>query len=262
MRGAATALVWDGVPVGSDDDRCLWLSPSAVSPDSPPTSSQRFAATLADGYEIAVVGLQVWSGGLADPYDMTTEISAVRGAAADRGWRRYHLFGFSAGATVALATARADPGAVQTLALLEPATIGDDDWDPVEAEWRRQLCRVRSLPVEQRQPAFRDLLMGASRSAPSGLAAPPMWDARTDKLEDLLAQVGFTSSDLAIITAPVLVISGALSNPRFIRVAERLLDVLPAATSVTFDGCSHLAPPHRAAPDQLEQELTRLWGTR
>lgn len=248
--------------MGSDDDRCLWLSPSGVSANSPPTSSQRFAATLSGRYEVAVVGLQVWSGRLTDPYDMTTEISAARQAAADRGWVRYHLFGFSAGATVALATARADPDAVQTLALLEPATIGDDDWNPVEAEWRRQLRQIRSLPVEQRQPAFRNLLIGAPHSVPSGLTEPPLWDAQTDKLEDLLAHVGFTSSHLASITVPVLVMSGALSNPRFLRLAERLLDVVPAATSVTFAGCSHLAPPHRAAPGQLEEELTRLWSTR
>ena len=34
-------------------------------------------------------------------------------------------------------------------------------------------------------------------------------------LEDMLAQVGFTSSDLAAITEPVLAISGGRSHPRF-----------------------------------------------
>jgi len=65
-------------------------------------------------------------------------------------WARYHLFGFSAGATFALAAAMAFCGAVQSIALFEPATIGDDDWGPVEAQWRSTLADVGSLPVELR----------------------------------------------------------------------------------------------------------------
>ena len=44
-----------------------------------------------------------------------------------RGLSRYHLFGFSAGATVALAATLALGDAVQSLTLLEAAVIGDDD---------------------------------------------------------------------------------------------------------------------------------------
>ena len=80
---------------------------------------------------MAVVGLRVWGLEPCDAYDINTETAAVRRAAFDRGWRRYHLFGFSAGATVALAAALADRSAIRSIALFEPATIGDDDWSRV-----------------------------------------------------------------------------------------------------------------------------------
>ncbi|TCO15646.1 pimeloyl-ACP methyl ester carboxylesterase [Kribbella steppae] len=241
-------------------DQCLWVSPSEVSPRLAETSAQRFARSIADRCQVEVIGLRVWGLGLSDPYDLTTEVAAVEQAAADLGWSRYHLVGFSAGATVAFVSARANPRAVRTVAGFEPATIGDDGWSPVETRWRRDLARVRQLVPRQRQQAFRRLLMAPGQAVPSNLPAPPIWDARTDRLEDVLADVGFLSADLAGVTQPALISSGALSNPRFARLAERLVDVLPHAESVLFEGCSHLAPPHRVARHQFADELIKLWG--
>ena len=99
-------------------DRCLWISPGEVTPQSPPTSAQRFAAAVADRCEVVVIGLHVWLMDFLQPYDLMTEVTAVQRAARDRGWSRYHLFGFSAGATVALATARADSDSVCSVALV------------------------------------------------------------------------------------------------------------------------------------------------
>jgi len=241
-------------------DQCLWVSPSEVGPQLSETSAERFARSFADRCQVVVIGLTVWKLALAAPYDLAMEVAAVQQAAADHGWSRYHLFGFSAGATVALATARANPGAVRTVAVFEPATIGDDDWSPEEAQWRSDLLRVRQLPPEQRQPAFRRLLMAPSQSIPPQLPAPPLWDEHTDKLEDMLAAVGFTSADLAAVTQPALLMSGALSNPRFAAQTDRLGDVLTRARSVLFDGCSHLAPAHRVAQRQLTEALSDMWS--
>lgn len=241
-------------------DQCLWVSPSEVSPRLPETSAQRFARSIADRCQVMVTGLRVWGLGLTDPYDLKTEVAAVEQGAADQGWSRYHLFGFSAGATVALATACANPDAVRTVAVFEPATIGDDDWGPGETRWRHDLGRVRQLAPRQRQPAFRRLLMAPGQRLPSQLPPAPIWDEHTEKLEDMLAAVGFHSADLARVTQPVLIMSGALSNPRFVELAERLVDVLPQPQSVLFQSCSHLVPPHRVAQHQLTDELTKLWS--
>ena len=92
------------------------------------------------------------------------------------------------------------------------------------------------------------------------MGPPPLWDTKADRLEDLLARIGFVSGDLSDLTQPTLIISGAQSNPRFHKLAQRLVDVLPNATSTTLPNCSHLRPPHRAAPAQLEKQLMSLWS--
>lgn len=225
----------------------------------PESSTDRFARSISDRCEVAVVGLSVWTLELSAPYELTTEVAAVEQAAADRGWDSYHLFGFSAGATVALAAACANPDAVLSVAVFEPASIGDDDWSPHETQWRSELSRLRELPREERQTVFRRLLMATAECLPP-LGAAPLWDEHTDKLEDMLAQTGFTSGDLAALSQPVLSMSGALSNLRFTALTKRLLEVVPRATPAVFDSCSHLAPPHRIAQQELADELSRLWS--
>jgi pimeloyl-ACP methyl ester carboxylesterase len=193
-----------------------------------------------------------------EPYGMATEVNAVNAAAQARGLSRYHLFGFSAGATIALAATLALGQAVQSLTLLEPAFIGDDDWHPAETAMRASLAAVRALPVDQRGPAFRRMVIRPGEQLPP-LGPPPPWDATTDMLEDMLAQVGFTSSDLAAITVPVLAISCGRSAPRFQHQDERLVQVIPHARAVVFSECSHLNPPHRAEPARLADMLIDFW---
>ena len=207
---------------------------------------------------ITQLGLAVWNIAPCDPYSLITEVGAVSAAAQARGLSRYHLFGFSAGATVALAAALALGQAVQSLTLLEAAVIGDDDWHPVETAWRAGLAAVRALPADQRAQAFRHMLMRPGEPLPP-LGPPPPWDARTEMLEDMLAQVGFTSSDLAVITQPVLAISGGRSTPRMRHQDERLVEVVPQAKAEVFSECSHLSPPHRVEPARLAEMLIDFW---
>ena len=207
---------------------------------------------------ITVLGLAVLDIGPGEPYSLATEVDAVDAAARARGLSRYHLFGFSAGATVALAATLAFAQAVQSLTLLEAAVIGDDDWHPAETAMRASLAAVRALPADERGQAFRHMVMRPGEPLPP-LGPPPLWDARTDMLEDMLAQVGFTSSDLAVITAPVLAISCGRSHPRFQRQDERLVQVIPHARAEVFSECSHLSPPHKAEPARLAELLTDFW---
>jgi pimeloyl-ACP methyl ester carboxylesterase len=238
---------------------CLWISPADVGAGHPETSSQRFAAAIANRAKLVVHGLEVWRRSPEEPYDLGTELAAIERDAADHAMERYHLFGFSAGATVALAAARKLGGTVQTVTVFEPATIGDDDWSPVEARWRRDLAAIRALAAEWRPAAFRRLMMGDD-DLPPFLPAPAVWTSRTDRLEDMLAAVGFVSADLARISQPTTVLAGGLGHVRFRRLAERMVEVMPHATVVTFPGCSHLAPPHRQDPGRLADVLTRAWA--
>jgi pimeloyl-ACP methyl ester carboxylesterase len=238
---------------------CLWISPGDAAAGRA-RSSERFAAGLADRADVVVTGLEVWRLPAGARYDLQVEVDAVARVAAARGLSRFHLFGFSAGATVALGAALRLPSAVRTVAVLEPATIGDDDWSPAEVRWRRDLAQVRALPVPLRREAFRRLVLAPGEPAPPPADAGG-WLPQTDLLEDMLAAPGFTSRDLARVTVPALVVSGGRSHPRFARLAERAAQVMPHAESVVFDRRSHLDPPHRSEPSRLGEHLTRLWAT-
>lgn len=236
-------------------EQVIWISPAPPQPRNPPSAA--VAGELAGRAVITQLCLAVRDIAPGEPYGLTTEVDAVNAAARTRGLSRYHLFGFSAGATVTLAATLALGDSVQSLTLLEAAVIGDDDWHPTETAWRASLAAVRALPAEQRGPAFRQMLMRPGEPLPP--LGPPPWDARTDMLEDMLAQVGFTSSDLAAITQPVLTISGGRSHPRFQYQDERLVEVIPHARAEVFSERSHLSTPHRAEPARLAEMLIDFW---
>jgi hypothetical protein len=148
---------------------------------------------------------------------------------------------------------------VLSVTVLEAAVIGDDDWHPAETAFRATLAGVRALPAPARGKPFRQMMMRSGEPLPSWLGPPPPWNARTDRLEDMLAQVGFDSSDLASITRPVLALTCGLSHPRFRHLAERLAAVIPGAETLTFPGCSHLSPPQRTDPAGLAAVLGGFW---
>jgi pimeloyl-ACP methyl ester carboxylesterase len=237
-------------------EQVIWITPGRPPPRTAPSAA--VAGELAGRAVITQIDLAVWDIAPGEPYDLATEVNAVNAAAQARGLSRYHLFGFSAGATVALAATLALGRAVQSLTLLEAAFIGDDDWHPAETAWRARLAAVRALPADQGGPAFRHMLIRPGEPLPP-LGPPPPWDERVDLLEDMLAQVGFTSSDLAAITVPVLAISGGRSHPRFQHQDERLVEVIPHARAEVFSERSHLNPPHRAEPARLAEMLIDFW---
>lgn len=247
-----------GQPAGTPQ-QAIWISPAA-SPGTGRPAAARVADALAGRAVITQTRLAVWQAPPAEPYDIGVEVAAVAAAARDRGLSRYHLFGFSAGATVALAAAMSLAGQVQSVAVLEAAVIGDEDWHPAETAFRATLAGVRALPAPARGKPFREMMMRPGEPLPSWLGPPPPWGARMDRLEDMLRHVGFVSSDLASITSPVLALTGGLSHPRFQHLAERLTAVIPGAETVTFPDCSHLSPPQRTDPAGLAAVLGSFWS--
>src|SRR6185436_19439705 len=115
--------------------RVVWVNPAGTEP------VEAFAERIRGDVDIALLDLRVWGLAPGDAYDMGVEVAAVAEAG---GAGPIHLAGFSAGATVALAAALAIGEAVQSVAVLEPAFIGDDDWHPAEAEWRAAIAALRA----------------------------------------------------------------------------------------------------------------------
>ena len=235
----------------------LWISPDT---DPARKATGRFAERLADVAHVVLKELEVWGLPMDAPYDLSVEVDGVERAVQGAGFERFHLFGFSAGATVAIAAAVARPERVLSLAVYEPATIGDDDWDPVEAAWRTSMADVMAMPREQARPAFRQLLMRPGLDPPPSSGATTSWNERGFRLEAALSATGMTSADMAAVTAPVLTVFGGRSHPRFRVVAERMAAVIHHATVREFPQSSHLTPPHRDAPQELEALLRRFWA--
>ena len=203
-------------------------------------------------------GLRVWALTDGECYGMDAEVAAIAETA---GSRPCHLAGFSAGATVALAAALALGQSVRSVAVLEPAFIGDDDWDPIEAEWRSRWRGVVESPQPERTAAFRGLLMRPGL-APPPPNTPPRWDFHDNLLERMLFRdTGFVSADLAAIHAPVLTIRGGRSSPRWAAVSRRLGEVCPDAREHVFPHLHHFTPPFRDAPEELAAVLLALWAS-
>ncbi|HEX5556501.1 MAG TPA: alpha/beta fold hydrolase [Gaiellales bacterium] len=221
------------------------------------TAIEAFAERLRGQVDMTVLGLRARGLAPGEPYGMHLEVAAVAEAA---GAGPAHLAGFSAGATVALAAALALGDAVRSVALLEPAFIGDDDWDPAEARWRAAIGSLGAASTAREVEAFRAMLMAPGATPPPS-RGPPAWDFRDDLLGSMLsAHTGFESSDLAAIRAPVLLIRGGRSTPRFGVVARRLMAVCPRASEHVFSTLHHFAPPYREQPEELAGLLLDLWG--
>jgi pimeloyl-ACP methyl ester carboxylesterase len=234
--------------------RVIWVDPTGT--DFTGTPIEAFAERLRGRVDITLLGLRVWGLAPGDRYDIGVEVAAVREAA---GGEPVHLAGFSARATVALAAALALGEGVRSVALLEPAFIGDDDWDPAEAEWRAAIGSLRSSGPAEQAESFRAMLMGPGETPPPS-RRPPAWDFRDALLGAMLTtQAGFVSADLARIGAPIVLIRGGRSAARFGLVARRLEAVCPEASEHVFPGLHHFAPPYRDQPERLERVLLGLW---
>jgi pimeloyl-ACP methyl ester carboxylesterase len=238
--------------------RVIWISPDT---DPAAGSSGSFAERLGARAQVHLAELTIWRLDPRAAYGPSVETAAVERLADEAGIDRFHLFGFSAGATVALAAALAMPERVSSLALLEPAAIGSDAWHPAEAAWQSEMRRIRALPADARLEPFRRLLMRPGTDPPPPPRRAPSWTARDDLLADLMEDPGFVSSDLARIEQPALVVTGGKSNPRWSLLAARLLEVMPDVRVEVFAGLHHFTPPHRAQPATFEELLVGFWNS-
>ena len=230
--------------------RVIWVNPSGTEP------VEAFAGRIRGDVDVTFLGLRVWGLAPGDRYDMGIELAAAAEAA---GSGPVHVAGFSAGATVALAAAVTLGDSVGSVALLEPAFIGDDDWDPAEATWRAAVGALHSSGPPEQAGAFRDMLMAPGETAPPS-HRPVAWDFRDDLLGAMLsAHAGFESADLARIGAPVILIRGGRSAARFGLVGQRLAEVCPDFRESVFPDLHHFAPPFRAEPEQLAELLVGFW---
>jgi pimeloyl-ACP methyl ester carboxylesterase len=245
---------------GVDDavaERVIWLSPS------PPAelATERVAEILAGKAEIAPKNLEVWNPEAPVDYSLASEVDGIRRFAQARRWPSYHLVGFSAAATVLLAAVLQGRLPAKSLTVIEPATIGDDDWSDTEAVWRRRIDEIFAMAPAAHQQAFNQQMLAPGTAVPARKVYPDEDIARDVLLyEGAIRNTGFASSELKAISEPVLVVTGGASHPRFSAVARRLNEVLPHADLIDFPTCSHLRSPQRNEPAAFSTVLIEHWG--
>lgn len=221
---------------------------------------------LSDGVEAVAKDLEVYRADRPPPdYALQVEIDGVTRQAAASGFDRFHVVGYSAGGATAAAFAAAHPERVRSLALLEPAWLGNEGLTDAERADREQAGRLAALPPDRMIPEFvRMQLAPGVEPPPPPAGAPPPWMAkRPPGLRALMAAFGGHRLDvdaLRRLDAPVYYALGSLSNPnRYRRNAERAAELFDDFTLEVFEGRHHFDPPHRVEPERVADSLLALW---
>lgn len=219
------------------------------------------------GHADAVVkDLELYAG--PDPptdYSLDAELDGIRRTAREAGFDRFHLVGFSAGGAASLAFAAFDPERLLSLALIEPAWMGNEGLGPLERADRREFERIAGLPPEQRMSAFAaNQLAPGVRSPPPAAGVPPWMASRPKGLAALTSAFGSTDLDLERLRSfrrPVYFAIGGLSNPRhYAPMAERAQGIFPDFTLEIFAERHHLDPPQWSEPERTARALRAHWA--
>lgn len=223
-------------------------------------------ATLGDDVQARAKGLELYAAdGPPADYGFETEFAGIERVAAEAGFARFHLVGYSGGGAIAAAFTARYPDRVKSLSLLEPAWLGRSGRSASEIALWEEMDRVRELPHEELMARFvrMQLAPGVEPPAPAPGPAPP-WMARRPL--GIRALTGlFLTSDLdldalARFDRPVYYALGGRSNPEYFGVmAARLGSIFTDYTLDVFDERHHFDPPHRAEPKRLAGRLVEVW---
>jgi pimeloyl-ACP methyl ester carboxylesterase len=222
---------------------------------------------LGDDVEAIAKDLEVYAGPEPPPgYTLDHEVAGVLRTAQDAGFDRFHLVGYSGGGASSLVFAAKHPGRLLSLALIEPAWMGNDELSPEEQVVWREFDRIATLPSTEMMPAFVAIQLAPGVEAPPPPPGPPPpWMAnRPAGLRAFLGTFSSSTLDLDRLRAfeqPVYFALGGRSNPDYYgRMAERARAIFPNFTLDVFDERHHFDPPHRIEPERTARALRAHWA--
>ena len=198
-------------------------------------------------------------------YGLELEVDGVLRAADAAGFDRFHLVGYSGGGAIAAAMAASRAERLLSLALLEPAWIGNEGLSAEERAAWAQIDRIRDLPPDELMPRFMRMQLAPGVEPPPRPEGPsPPWMAkRPAGIRALTVAFGrhdLDPSGFRAFEAPVYYALGALSNPdSFGKMAERAGRLFPDYTLEVFEDRHHFDPPHRVEPERLASRLEAVW---
>ena len=195
-------------------------------------------------------------------YSLQTEVDGLDRFADDNGLARFHLYGHSAGAAIALAYAAEHGERLLSLALDEPATdFTDDDRAVLAAILPADLD---TLPVPERMAAFvRSLLRdGVEPPAPPPPSGDPEMAKRPAGMAAFVTAINAHDVDrdaLRAFAGPIYYSYGSLSHPRWEDMAARFERDFARCTVERYEEIHHLNTSHQSDPPRVAGALERLW---
>jgi pimeloyl-ACP methyl ester carboxylesterase len=222
---------------------------------------------LGDDVQAIAKDLEIYAG--PEPpsgYTLDYEIDGVLRAAEEAGFDRFHLVGYSGGGASSLAFAARYPERLLTLALLEPAWMGNEGLSPEERVVWRDFERIAKLPSDQMMRAFvaNQLAPGVDPPQPPPGPSPPWMVTRPAGLRAFLTTFRSSTLDLERLRTfeqPVYFGLGGRSNPNYFgRMADRAREIFTDLTLEVFEERHHFDPPHRIEPERTARALRAHWA--
>lgn len=221
---------------------------------------------LGDGAQVIAQELAVYDGDEPAPgYSLETEIGRVIETADAAGFDRFHLVGYSGGGAIAASFCAKHPDRLASLALMEPAWLGNDGISQEERRVRRAIDAAMKLPSDQSMPEFVRLnLAPGTPPPPPPPGTTPSWMAKRPKgisaITGAFANYELDRSALRAFDRPVLFVLGRLSNPSLYgEIALRARKLFRNFRLEIFEERHHFDPPHRAEPERLAAILRDFW---
>jgi pimeloyl-ACP methyl ester carboxylesterase len=228
-------------------------------------ASARYArlVEMLDGRDAWPKDLEVYAGDRpAHDYGIDSEVAGLERFVDARGADRFHLYGHSAGGSIALAFAATHGDRLLSLALDEPATdFSAEDRELIAALWGGSLEDL-SVPERMKTFARAQVRPGVELPPPpSGPPSPAMAGrpAGLAAIERAIADYRIDDSALRAFPGPVYFSHGSLSNARWELMADRLAVVFRDIEVERYDGLHHLNTSHAAEPARVAAALRRLW---
>jgi pimeloyl-ACP methyl ester carboxylesterase len=237
------------------------LVPGGVNPAA--ISYGPLLEVIKDEAHVVVTGLEVYAADTPPPdYGLELEVEGIKREAEAAGLKSFHLVGYSGGGAASLAFIVKYPDLVRSLALIEPAWIGNERGD--ETDWS-EMERIMALPSNERMQAFiRAGLRPGVEPPPPSPGPPPPWMAKRpaglEAMTRALKTYHLDREDFRHFQQPVYLALGSLSHHIEEHKAKVLSNLFPDIRVEVYEGLHHFNPPHRAEPERFARALHGLWA--